>query len=172
MPRLPEITTPSKENQEAFDYLMKTRGAVRGGFAVMLASPEIAHRMSHVGTYVRFESPVDKLFRELGATVASAELENPAEYILHARQLRELGVNEAVIQAILDRKPVAGATEDQMMVVNLVRELLRDHKLSDATFEAARKRLGDAGVVDLIGTVGYYAMLAVCHVALEIPAPK
>ena len=52
------------------------------------------------------------------------------------------------------------------------RELTREHRLSDATFEAARQRLGDAGVVDLIATVGYYAMLAVCHVALAIPAPK
>ena len=59
-----------------------------------------------------------------------------------------------------------------MIAINLARELTRNHKLSDASFEAARKRLGDAGVVDLIATVGYYAMLAVVHVALDIPAPK
>lgn len=172
MPRLPEITVPNSENQEAFDYLVKTRGAVRGGFAVTLISPDITQRMAHVGTYVRFDSPVEKLFREVAATVASAELNNPAEYVVHARQLRQMGVTEAVVQAILDCAPVGGASADEAIAINLARELTRDHKLSDATFQAAQQRLGDAGVVDLIAAVGYYAMLAVCHVALDIPAPK
>ncbi len=172
MPRLPEITTASKENQASYDYLMKTRGAVRGGFAVTMASPDITQRMAHVGTYVRFDSPVDKLFRELAATVASAELENPAEYVVHSRQCLQLGVSEAVVKAILDRSPVSGGSADEMIAINVARELTRGHKLSDASFQAARERLGDAGVVDLIATVGYYAMLAVCHVALEIAPPK
>ena len=68
--------------------------------------------------------------------------------------------------------PVSGASADEMIAINLARELTRGHKLSDASFQAARERLGDAGVVDLIATVGYYAMLAVCHVALEIAPPK
>ena len=70
MPRLPEVTTPNSESQAAFDYLMKTRGAVRGGFAVTLASPDVTQRMAHLGSYARFDSPVDKLFREVAATVA------------------------------------------------------------------------------------------------------
>ncbi|OGA01507.1 MAG: hypothetical protein A3H35_08665 [Betaproteobacteria bacterium RIFCSPLOWO2_02_FULL_62_17] len=172
MPRLPEITTPNSENQAAFDYLMKTRGAVRGGFSVTLVSPEITQRMAHVGSYARFDSPIDKLFREVAATVTSAEMENPAEYVPHSRQCLQLGVKEAVVKAILDRSPVAGASEDETIAINVARELTRDHKLSDASFQAARKRLGDAGVVDLIATVGYYAMLAVVHVALDIAPPK
>ncbi len=172
MPRLPLVTAPTPANQSAFDYLMKTRGSVRGGFAAMLASPEITQRIAHVGSYVRFDSPVDKLIREVAATVASAELENPAEYVVHAGHLRDLGVKDSIIQAILERTAVTGASEDETIAINLARELTRNHKLSDATFQAAKKRLGDSGVVDLITTVGYYAMLAVAHVALEIAPPQ
>lgn len=174
MPRLPAITSPSDENRAAFDYLMRTRGPafLRGGFAVMLASPDLCQRIAHLGTYVRFDSPVPKLLRELAATTASAELENPWEYTVHAEQCRELGVSETVVRAILERAPVSGASDDELLAVTLARELTRNHKLSDATFQAARTRLGDAGVVDLIATVGYYAMLAVTHVALEIAPPN
>ena len=172
MPRLPEVSTPNAGNQATFDYLMKTRGAVRGGFAVMMASPDIAQRVAHVGTYVRFDSPVDKLFRELASTVASVEMKNPAEYVLHSRELQRMGVSEGLIKAILDGAPIEGASADEALAIAFARELTREHRLSDATFEAARQRLGDAGVVDLMATVGYYAMLAVCHVALAIPAPK
>lgn len=174
MARLPAITTPNKEQQAAFDYLLKTRGpsGLRGGFGVMLVSPDICQRMAHVGTYVRFDSPVAMVLREVAATTASAELENPWEYTVHGKNCRELGVSESVVQAILDRAPVSGASEDELLAINLARELTRGHKLSDATFQAARERLGEAGLVDLVATVGYYAMLAVCHVALEVVPSK
>lgn len=174
MPRLPAVTAPNNEQQAAYDYLLKTRGpsGLRGGFGVMLVSPEICQRIAHLGTYVRFDSPVAKVLREVAATTASAELENPWEYTVHGQNCRELGVSETLVQAILDRSPVSGASDDELLAINLARELTRGHKLSDATFEAGRKRLGEAGLVDLIATVGYYAMLAVCHVALEVAPPK
>ena len=65
MARMPEIAR-NEENKDAYDYLHKTRGAVRGGFAITLASPDLTQRMAHVGTYVRFDSPLPKLFTELG----------------------------------------------------------------------------------------------------------
>jgi len=166
--RLPEITERNKENQDAYDYLVKTRGAVRSGFAVMLASPDIDQRIAHVGSYVRFDSSLPPNIRELAAVTASSELENPAEYVSHARQCRELGVSDVIVKAALDRAPVTGASEDEMLAIDCARQLTRAHKLSDVTFEAARKRLGDKGVIDLIATIGYFAMLAVCHVALDI----
>jgi 4-carboxymuconolactone decarboxylase len=168
MARLPVITTATPENKDAFDYLMKTRGAVRGGFAVTMVSPDITQRMAHVGTYARFDSPVAKEYRELAATVVSAEMNNPAEYTVHAKTCREVGISESLVKAVLDRAPVTGADEAQALIIDMARQLTRDHKLSQATFDAARKRFGDKDTVDLISVMGYYAMLAVVHVALDI----
>jgi len=167
MARLP-IPERNDKNAAACDYLVKTRGAVRGGFAVMLASPEVAQRMAHVGTYVRFDSPLSALAREVASTVVSAELENPVETPLHAKRCRELGVPEEVVRAIEQRAPLVGADEEVGLVAELCRELTRTHKLAQKTFDAARTRYGDAGVTDLVATAGYYAMLAVCHVALGV----
>jgi 4-carboxymuconolactone decarboxylase len=117
---------------------------------------------------VRFESPLPASIRELAAVVISAEMENPTEYVAHARQCRELGIAEAVVTAAIERTPVSGASADESLAIDFARELARNHKLSEATFEAGRKRLGDKGVTDLIAAIGYYAMLAVCHVALDM----
>lgn len=168
MPRLPAATAPTPETQAAYDYLMKTRGAVRGGFAVTLVSPDITQRMAHVGTYARFDSPVPKALRELAALTISAEMRNPAEVTPHAKTCRELGISEALVNAVVERGPVTGADETQSIVIDMARELTREHKLSQATFDAARARFGDKDTVDLIGVMGYYAMLAVVHVALDI----
>ncbi len=168
MPRLPPVTQPNDTNHEAYEYLKETRGAVRGGFAVMLASPEITQRIAHVGTYVRFESGLPAVMRELAVLAASAELDNPAESAIHERACLGLGVPPSLVAAVLARSSVEGAGGDETLAVAFARELTRDHRLSESTFQAARARLGDKGVVDLMATIGYYAMLAVCHIALDI----
>src|SRR4051812_28776345 len=100
--RLPE-NTRNEDNKDAYDYLQKTRGAVRGGFAITLLSPDITQRMAHVGSYVRFDSPLPKLITELAATAISAELENPAEVAPHSKNCRDLKVTPALLDAVLAR---------------------------------------------------------------------
>jgi len=168
MPRLPAVTQPDDANREAYEYLQETRGAVRGGFAVMLASPEVTRRIAHVGTYVRFESGLPAVMRELAVLAACAELENPEESAIHERVCLGLGLPASLVEAVLARSAVEGAGADETLAIAFSRELTRGHRLSEPTFQAVRARLGDKGVVDLIATVGYYAMMAVCHVALDI----
>jgi 4-carboxymuconolactone decarboxylase len=175
VPRLPSVTQPAPAQKPAYDYLLQSRGpsGLKGGFGVMLASPEICQRIAHVGSYIRFDSPIPRRMREVAATAISSELENPWEYVIHAKICREeLGVPADVVRAILDCKPLppagSGATDDDMLAINVSREMARGHKLSQATFDAAKQRLGAAGVVDLLATVGYFAMLAVTHKALEV----
>ena len=170
MPRLPIVTHPTPEQKPVYDYLLKTRGpaGVAGGFGVLMASPELAQRIAHLGSYIRFESQIPKRMRSVAAATISSELENPWEYTIHARFCREQGVPEAVVQAILDCAPVSGAEADDQLAIDIARAMARHHKLDQATFDAARQRLGDAGVVDLLATIGYYAMFGVTHKALEV----
>ena len=49
---------------------------------------------------------------------------------------------------------------DEEIVYNFCTELLDAKQVSDATFEAAKEKLGERGVVDLIGVVGYYQLVS------------
>jgi hypothetical protein len=51
-------------------------------------------------------------------------------------------------------------------------ELLRQHRISDTTFEAMREIVGNSGVVDLLVVTGYYHTLAHSLQALEVELPK
>lgn len=170
MPRLPSITQPTQDQSAAHAYLIKTRGpaGIKGGFGVMLASPDLCQRIAHVGSYIRFLSPVPKRLREVAATTISSELKNPWEYVIHAKICIELGVPEQEVQAILDCASVACKDIQDQIAVNIAREMARNHQLTQPTFDQAKALLGDAGVVDLIATVGYFSMLAVTHKALEV----
>jgi len=52
--------------------------------------------------------------------------------------------------------------------VQFTQELLRQHRISDATFKAVQQRLGEAGVVDLLMLIGYYHSLSHTLSALKV----
>ena len=39
-------------------------------------------------------------------------------------------------------------------------------------FERAKKELGDTGVIDLVGIIGYYSLVSVTLNAFEMPLPE
>jgi 4-carboxymuconolactone decarboxylase len=171
MPRLPEITERDRlpeDKRDHFDYLLKTRGAVRGGFAVLLHSPEVAGRFAHVGTYIRFESSLPRRVAELAALTTSTLLENEYEVAAHQRGAREAGVDEATLGAVTSGGAIDALSDEDRLPVRAARELVQDHRLSDAAFAEAQKRYGDQGAVDLVGTIAYYGSLAYLHNAMEI----
>ena len=50
----------------------------------------------------------------------------------------------------------------------LATELLRVNKISQATFAGARDELGDQGLVETVGVIGYYSFVAMTLNAFEI----
>jgi 4-carboxymuconolactone decarboxylase len=51
------------------------------------------------------------------------------------------------------------------------KEILQDHFVSDDTFAAALAQFGDRGLVDLIGGLGNFSMLAIQVDLQDVPPP-
>ena len=162
MPRLPEVTRDqlSPADQAAYDAIAASRGSVRGPFAALMHSPDVAGRAAHVGTYVRFETTVPRLPLELAILAIARHWDAAYEWTAHEAQARDAGARDEAIAAIRDRKAPDGLTDDEALTVKFAMELLQDHKVSDATFNAVRDALGERGVTDLTVTVGYYSMIS------------
>jgi 4-carboxymuconolactone decarboxylase len=174
MPRLPEVldrNTLPEDKREIHDYLAKTRGAVRLPFSAFLNNPELTYRIAHVGSYIRFDGLLPDKTRELAILATAREVDARFEWAGHARLARELGISDATIDAIANRKAPEGLSEDESLPVRAAQQLIRDHKLSDADFDAARAKFGEAGVVELLGTIGYYCLMACVLNGLEIEPP-
>jgi 4-carboxymuconolactone decarboxylase len=175
MPRLQQITDKEslpEPHQGVVDYLVQTRGRVSPGFSVLLNSPDLAGRIAHTGSYVRFESTLPDRMREIAALTASSEMGNLYERSIHTGDCQNLDVPQSTIDAIVHGQPLeSDVPAEDSLPVRAARELLRVHELSNATFEEARNQLGDQGVVDLIGNIGYYTMLACLHVGLGVTPP-
>ena len=82
---------------------------------------------------------------------------------------RRLGVAEETITAIRENHS-RGIPPEDAEIVEFTRQLLRRHRVDDATAGSLRKRFGDQGFIELTGAIGYYSMLAMTVNACELEA--
>lgn len=168
---LKERESIAEAGRAAFDAIAASRGSVRGPFAVLMHSPELAKRTAELGAYIRFESTLSATDRELATLVAAREFECDYEWAAHSRIAREQGLRPEAIEAVASGSELDAFTPEEATIVRFVRELARSHRVSDEAFEAVRSRLGDRGAVELSAAAGYYAMLAFTLNALEVEPP-
>ena len=172
MARLTPITSkdqvPAKDHA-IVDAIVQSRGALQGPFTMFLHCPELAGRLAHLGAFVRFEGALDMRVRVLAAMTVARELD--AVYVWGAQTggARRLGVPEATITAIREKHSRGVAPEDAQ-IVEFTRQLMREHRVDDASVKALRARFGDEGFIQLTGTIGYYSMLAMTLNACELEA--
>ena len=175
MARLPQITSRNdvpSDYGHVFDAIAESRGQVSGPFSMLLHSPEVAGRAAHLGTYIRFGSVLSPADRELAIISTSREFDCNYEWSAHEPLAREAGVPAEAVEVVANRSDVDSLSEHEAVIVQYARELFRDHRVSDDTFDAARSRLGDQGVTELTATLGYYAMLACALNAFQVePEP-
>jgi 4-carboxymuconolactone decarboxylase len=77
-----------------------------------------------------------------------------------------------VIAAIAQgRRPARMAREDAV-VYEFFMELERRKSVSDTIYRCAVAALGEAGVIDLIGVIGYYTTLAMILNVARTPPPR
>ena len=174
MARIPQIATRDEmppDQRHVFDGIMDSRGRIGGPFAVLLNSPEVAGRTAHLGTYIRFESTLSSHDKELATITASREFDCDYEWSAHEPLAREAGVRQEAIEVVANHGALESLTRDEALIVRYGRELLRERRVSDATFQAAKAKLGVRGVTELTATYGYYAMLAYALNAFEVEPP-
>jgi 4-carboxymuconolactone decarboxylase len=159
-------------HHDVFDAITRSRGRIAGPFAVLLHSPELAGRAAHLGAYVRFESALTPVQRELAVLATARAMDCAYEWAYHAPEARKAGVPAETIAAIREQRGPSAFDTEAAEIVEYARQLLTAHRADEATFAALRARLGVSGIVELTATIGYYAMLACTLNAFEVmPEP-
>ena len=172
MARLPSITSKAQvapQDHAIFDSIVASRGAVQGPFTMFLHCPELAGRLANLGAFVRFEGSLDMRVRVLAAMTVAREFE--ALYVWGAQtgSARRQGVPESTITAIRENH-TRGVPPEDAQIIEATQQLLRRHRLDDATAQALRARFGDNGFIQLTGAIGYYSMLCMTVNACELEA--
>jgi len=176
-PRLPALDMASLagEQQALVDAISsgpRGRFSNSGPFAVYLHAPGFGHLAQQLGGYVRLGTSVPPRLSELAILCTARFWQAQYEWVAHAAIAAKQGVKPATIRDLQAGRTPTSAPRDEMAIYAFVRELYATRRVSDATYKRVHKLLGDAGMVELVGILGYYAMVSMILNVFRMPVPE
>ena len=109
--------------------------------------------------------------RELAILVACRETNYDLEWNAHAPAALKAGVDQKVIDAVRAGGALTGLNDADAAVIRFGRELLRDRKMSSATFAKAKELFGAHGAMDLVAVMSTYAVSGFYAIAVDEHMP-
>ena len=173
MARLPLPETLTERQREVLDAITAgPRGGARGPFAALLRSPELCERAQLLGAFCRFGTSLGPRLSELAILVTAREWTAQYEWFAHERLAREAGLGAGIIEAVKARRRPEGMAADEAAVHDLAAELYATKRVSDATYSRAVSALGEKGVVEVIGVMGYYCLVSMALNVSGVELPE
>ena len=174
MARLPDLSPDEldPEQRRVHDAIAAgPRGGVQGPFRVWLHSAAFADRAQALGEFCRFRTSLPPRLSELAILVAGGSWQAGFEWAAHAPAAVEAGIAPEAVEAIRTGRTPELRHEDEAAVYALAHELIETRQVSEATYRRAAAVLNSAALVDLVGVIGYYTLIAMTIKAFEVPLP-
>src|SRR5262249_58972270 len=107
--------------------------------------------------YLRFGAGFAPRVREIAILTTAREMDSQFEWSAHEPEALKEGVELRVIDVIKRRLTTAGLDETDATVIELCRQIFRDHKVTPETFAKAKALFGPNKLVELVMLMGDYA---------------
>lgn len=175
MPRVAklDVTQLSREQRAVYDAIVAgPRGMVAGPLAVWLESPGLADKAQALGAFCRYGSTLPARLSELAILITAAFWRAGYEWQSHAPLALKAGIAPAVLESIRTAQTPAFEKSDEQAVYDIARELLDTRNVSEATYRRAVSEFGQKAVVELVGVLGYYALVAMTIKTFEVAVPE
>jgi 4-carboxymuconolactone decarboxylase len=172
--RMPPIAPDkySEAQKKAAEEFAGARGyEVRGPFVPLLRSPEVMLRAKAMGDHLRFKSALAPRLSEMIILITAREWTQQYEWVAHHDIAIKAGLRPEIADAIADSRRPVGMADDEEAAYDISIEIQRTKRVSDATWNRAVARFGEAGVIDLLGINGYYTFLAMTMNAARTALP-
>jgi 4-carboxymuconolactone decarboxylase len=174
-PRFPQVRLEGladAQRRVAEEILKVSSGGLGGPYNMLLRSPDMADRVLKLADYLRFRTSVPRRLNELAILIQARLWTAQYEWWAHYPLALKAGLSEAIAADLREGRRPAAMQEDEAVVYDFCVELCRNRAVSDATFDRAKKLLGEQQVVDLVALTGFYAMVSMVLNVAEAPIPN
>ena len=173
MARLPTLTRDDfdAQGQQLWDSLIASRGYIGGPTACIMHHPDLAAKTTPLGSQLRYNGVLAGADRELTILTAGREVEAVYEWHAHEPIALEVGVSPEAIEVLRSQQPTDTLKEREAIIIDAVRSLYRQHKLSDDLYARADALLGRKALVEMIVLAGYYGLVGFVLNAFEVDLP-
>ncbi len=171
MPPIPAEKLTAAQKKAVEEFKAARSADVSGPFIPLLRSPEVMSRARAMGDYLRFKSSLPPRLSEFVILMTARRWTQQYEWNAHATLAAQGGLSGDVIKAIAEGRRPEKMAADEETLYTFVEELQRNQSVSDATYARAVSAAGEQGVVDTVGIMGYYTMLAMMLNTARTPLP-
>ena len=157
---LPRREDLDKIGQEAFDRgadPTKSIAGLQGPSGLQLFSTKTIGFTQGLNQYLRFEADYTPRTREIAILTTAREMDSQFEWVAHENEALKEGVEPAIIDIIKHRKSADALDEADRVIVELGRQIYRDHKVTPDLFARLLKVYGPNRLLDLVQLMGNYA---------------
>jgi 4-carboxymuconolactone decarboxylase len=174
------LPLPKREDLDETGKKAYDRGAtpganiagLQGPAGVQLYSTRTAPHLTAINRYLRFEAGIAPRVREIAILTTAREMDSQFEWVAHEGEALKEGVEPGLVDVIKHRRSTAGLKPTDATVIELGRQIWRDHKVTSELFARAKALLGPHKLVDLVLLMGNYAGTAALLTAVDMQLHK
>lgn len=165
-PRLPVLDEPHMNDAQRA-LMQAIRSGPRGGsitprgpFAVWLHAPEFGQLAQALGGFCRYQTALPPRLSEFAILCTARLWRAQYEWFAHAPIAEKAGVKVKTIADLRAGRKPASAPKDERALYDFIQEVYKAKRVSDRTYKRAQALLGDKATVELVGILGYYALIS------------
>lgn len=145
-----------------------TIAGLQGPAGVQLYSTKTAAHVAALNKYLRFEAGFTPHVREVAILTTAREMDSQFEWVAHEPEAVKEGVPQATIDAIKYRRSTDGLDPTDALIIELGRQLWRDHRVTSETFAKLKAAFGPNKLIELVMLMGNYAGTAALLAAVDM----
>jgi 4-carboxymuconolactone decarboxylase len=172
MPPIPADKMTDAQKKAVADYKAIRNTDLTGPpWSVLLRVPDLVVPSLQLRLHNLQNSALSPKLTELAILIAARHWTNSYEWNAHHTLAVKAGLSADIINAVSDGRRPDRMADDEAILHDFCMELLNNGSVSDATYERALAKFGEAGVVEAAGLQGYYTYLAMVMNVARSPSP-
>ncbi len=171
MPPIPADRLTDAQKKAVEEFKAARAVDISGPFVPLLRSPEVMSRARAMGDYLRFKSSLPPRLSEFVILLTARHWTQQYEWHAHMPLALQGGLKDETVAAIAAGRRPAAMAADEDAIYQLWDEVQRNQGASDATYANARDKIGEQGIIDVLGITGYYTTLAMVMNTTRTPLP-
>lgn len=167
----PDQMTP-RQHEVAVEAASGKRGRMPAPLRAWIHAPEMGAHAQRLGEVLRYDTTLGPILSEMAILMVARHWTSDYEWFVHKREALKAGLGPDVINSIAARRHPEGMDDRQQVLFDYVTELLESRTIGELTHARATATLGQQGVVELVGLLGYYTLVSMTLNAFSIGLPE
>jgi 4-carboxymuconolactone decarboxylase len=165
------LTAPQRKLRDAIASGPRGKFSPGGPFGVWLHTPALGLLVQQLGAHCRYGTSVPARLSEFAILCTARQWRSQYEWFVHAPIAERAGVKRQTIRDLRAGHKPKAAPKDERILYGFIRELYRTRRVSEKSYGRVKAALGEVATIELVGILGYYALVAMTLNVFDVPLP-